>query len=83
MHRTRRVGPRMADLCRILAGMGGSAPSKSAVYMQLSYRGRSSNHYGSLAMARAIRAGLIRETSRGPGTAVAVELTDTGWDVSL
>lgn len=71
--------PRQDELCTILANdFGGKAPSKSAVYMQLQYRGGSSNMYGSFVMERARRAGLIREAGRN-GNAIAVELTDAGW----
>lgn len=74
-HRT----PRQDELCTILAKhFDGGAPSKSAVYMQLQYRGGSSNRYGSQVMERARRAGLIREVSRN-GNAIAVELTEAGW----
>ena len=83
MDREQRIGPRMAELCRILAQRGGTAPSQRVVYMELIYNGGSSNRYGSAVMDRAQRAGLIRARWRGVGLPVPVELTDAGWAVAL
>jgi hypothetical protein len=82
--RRRTIGPRMRELCRILAVYyGGAAPSKSHVYMEMSYHGQASNFHGSAVMARAIKAGLILDKSL-PGTwgKIPVELSDEGWRVA-
>jgi hypothetical protein len=80
------VGPRMAELCRILDNMGGTAEAQSHVYLQLDYRGTSSNRFGSAAMDRAMRAGLIevdREAALdAPGNRLPVRLTAAGRAVA-
>ena len=78
----RHIGPRMTELCHILHRMGGQAEAQSHVYMQLDYKGGSSNRFGHAAMERAMRAGLIEVVKwEGPGNAVPVRLTDAGRDV--
>ena len=70
--------PRQDELCKIIAeDFGGRAPSKSAAYLRLQYRGGPSNMYGSFVMERARRSGLVREAGR-IGNRIAVELTEAG-----
>lgn len=78
----RAYGPRMLELCQILDRMGGTAPSQSSVYMQLDYRGGSSNRFGSRAMDRTMGRGLIeidREAAKdAPENWTPVRLTQLG-----
>lgn len=79
-----RYAPRQEALCQILARMGGKADSQSEVYMQLNYKGGSSNNYGSRALNRAMASGLIEldRSNKRPGNRVPVQLTDAGWEVA-
>jgi hypothetical protein len=84
--KTRRIGPRMRQLCWHLAQTGGTSPSQSALYLQLSYHGGESNQYGSRALARAMGAGLIevdpKAAQDAPGNRTPIRLTATGREVA-
>lgn len=85
MTKAKRIGPRMRELCSILAAMGGTAPSQSSVYLRLVYPGgSSSNFFGSRVMERAMSAGLVEIDGPwpGPGKPIPVRLTEDGYRVT-
>ena len=70
-----RIGARQESLLRILAD--GPSRSRSALYMQLDYRGGSSNYYGDRALRRLEARGMVTQTSYRRN-AIAVAITDIG-----
>ena len=76
MNDSLKIGARQEQLLRILA-YDGPSRSRSALYMQLDYRGGSSNYYGSRVLERLEARGMVKR-SPGPRNAIAVEITALG-----